>query len=105
MTDPVDPIDPHDLPDPTSPDPHAELEPDPDLELDAGEPGADALKPMRGESVAAAVGSFMAGIEQQVFQRRPPAIELVQEVQPVRGVSGDGLEITISLPEPDAPKR
>lgn len=95
----TDPVDPHDLPDPTNPDP------DPDLELDAGEPGADALKPMRGESVAAAVGSFMAGIEQQVFQRRPPAIELVQEVQPVRGVSGDGLEITISLPEPDAPKR
>lgn len=95
--------DDHDLPDPTSPglDPDAQ----PDLELGSDEPGPDALKPMRGESVAAAVGSFMAGIEQQVFQRRPPAIELVQEVQPVRGVSGDGLEITISLPEPDAPKR
>jgi hypothetical protein len=65
----------------------------------------DALKPVRGESVAAAVGSFMAGIEQQVFQRRPPAIELIQEAQPVRGVSGDGLEITISLPDPGAPER
>ncbi len=95
--------DPDDLPDPTRPGPGPDAQPD--LELGSDEPGGDALKPMRGESVAAAVGSFMAGIEQQVFQRRPPAIELVQEVQPVRGVSGDGLEITISLPEPDAPKR
>jgi hypothetical protein len=94
MTDPNDPTRPtDDLPVPDAPD-----------ALDADDT-PDALKPMRGESVAAAVGSFMAGIEQQVFQRRPPAIELVQEVQPVRGVSGDGLEITISLPEPDPPKR
>lgn len=97
MTDPVD------QPGATSLDPDAE--PEPELELGPEGSGADALKPMRGESVAAAVGSFMAGIEQQVFQRRPPAIELVQGVQPVRGTSGDGLEITISLPEPDAPKR
>jgi hypothetical protein len=94
MTDPNDLTRPtDDLPVPDAPD-----------ALDADDT-PDALKPMRGESVAAAVGSFMAGIEQQVFQRRPPAIELVQEVQPVRGVSGDGLEITISLPEPDPPKR
>ncbi len=64
-------------------------------------PGA--LRPVQGESVAAAVGSFMAGIEQQVFQRRPPAIELVRETQPVRGTSGEGLEITISLPGPTRP--
>jgi hypothetical protein len=96
-TSPSDPTDDPELPAPEAPDTLAALE-------DADDT-PDALKPMRGESVAAAVGSFMAGIEQQVFQRRPPAIELVQEVQPVRGVSGDGLEITISLPEPDPPKR
>jgi hypothetical protein len=96
-------------PDPTGPtDPHASHAPDaPDQSTDALDPTdtADALRSVRGESVASAIGSFMAGIEQQVFQRRPPAIELVQEAQPVRGISGDGLEITISLPEPSASER
>ena len=86
--------------DPTRPEPTADPA-DPRDPTDA----PDALKPVRGESVASAIGSFMAGIEQQVFQRRPPAIELVQEAQPVRGVSGDGLEITISLPEPSPSER
>ena len=86
--------------DPTRPEPTADPA-DPRDPTDA----PDALKPVRVESVASAIGSFMAGIEQQVFQRRPPAIELVQEAQPVRGVSGDGLEITISLPEPSPSER
>lgn len=81
---------------------------DPERPGDAGAPdpdAPDALRSVSGESAAAAIGSFMGGIEQQVFQRRPPAIELVQQAQPVRGISGDGLEITISLPEPSAPER
>jgi hypothetical protein len=99
MTDPTGPTGLTDEPDlPEQPEQHPEGPGDPsDV--------PDALKPVRGESVAAAVGSFMAGIEQQVFQRRPPAIELVQQAQPVRGISGDGLEITISLPDPGAPER
>lgn len=70
-------------------------------ELDGPEAGSTvpALKSTSGESVGAAVGSFMSGLEQQIFQRRPPAVELVRQAQPVRAVSGDGLEITISVPD------
>jgi hypothetical protein len=89
-------------PDPMLPDPL-----DPEDATDAEDAASsDALKPVRGESVAAAVGSFMAGIEQQVFQRRPPAVELVQEMQHARGITGDGLEITLHIPDlPPAPDR
>ena len=68
------------------------------------EPVAPALKAARGESVATAVGSFMAGIEQQVFQRRPPGVELVQEHAHQRGTSAEGLEVTIDIP-PLRPER
>lgn len=78
----------------------AGLEPGPTLEeeLESREPITPALKAGTGGSVATAVGSFMAGIEQQVFQRRPPAVELVQEHAPIRGTSAAGLEITIDVP-------
>ncbi len=81
------------------------LDADPDLDpdLDADEP-VPALKAAKGEAVATAVGSFMAGIEQQVFQRRPPAVELVQEHAHQRGTSSDGLEVTIDIP-PLPPER
>jgi hypothetical protein len=58
----------------------------------------DPLKRTRGEAIGVAVGSFMGGIEQMVFQRRPPAIELVRQAQPVRATTGDGRELTIELP-------
>jgi hypothetical protein len=103
MTHPTDPTDPTD---PTgTTDPHAPHAPEPSTDAPHPTDTADALRSVGGESAASAIGSFMAGIEQQVFQRRPPAIELVQEAQPVRGISGDGLEITISLPEPSASER
>lgn len=69
-----------------------------DPEPDDAETAAPALKASRGESVATAVGSFMAGIEQQVFQRRPPTVELVQEHAHPRGTSAEGLEVTIEIP-------
>ena len=69
-----------------------------EVALDAEKPTAGALRTSKGESVAAAVGSFMAGIEQQVFQRRPPGVELVQEHAPIRGTSASGLEVTIDVP-------
>ena len=79
-------------------DPGADLEADLDADLTDDEPVSPALKAARGESVAGAVGSFMAGIEQQVFQRRPPGVELVQEHSHSRGTSADGLEVTIEVP-------
>jgi hypothetical protein len=69
------------------------------LDGDAREPRSDALRDTRTESFGAAIGSFMAGLEEQIFQRRPPAVELVRQAQPVRMVSGEGMEITISVPD------
>jgi hypothetical protein len=71
--------------------------PDPELEPEA--PTTAPLRRSRGEVVGSAVASFMGGIEQQVFQRRPPAIELVRQPAPVRGVTGDGRELTVVLPD------
>jgi hypothetical protein len=70
------------------------------------EPTLAASPSSLGSSVAAAVGGFMGGIEQQVFHRRPPAIEVVRQATPVRGTSGEGVEVTIDLspPDPPAPK-
>ncbi|MFN8622762.1 MAG: hypothetical protein U0869_18660 [Chloroflexota bacterium] len=78
-------------------------------EIDAGAELADAddasgLRDTRSESFGAAIGSFMAGLEQQIFQKRPPAVEVIHEVQPSRMLSGEGLEVTISLPDPVPPK-
>jgi hypothetical protein len=91
--------------DPAPPD-LAEPDLDPELEeaLASDEPITPALRTSKGESVGAAVGSFMAGIEQQVFQRRPPGVELVREHAPIRGTSSDGLEVTIDVP-PLPPER
>jgi hypothetical protein len=83
-----------------APDPTDEADPkDECSEADerAEAPGTP-LRATRGESIGAAVGSFMGGIEQQVFQRRPPAVELVRQATPVRGTSGAGLQITIDVP-------
>ena len=78
-----------------------ELDPELQAALDSDEPITPALKGSAGESVGAAVGSFMAGIEQQIFQRRPPGVELVQEHAHHRGTSAEGLEITIDVPPVD----
>lgn len=89
-------------PDPSPSDPVPSPDPADDAdELEETEAGSTtpALKSRSGESVGAAVGSFMSGLEQQIFQRRPPAVELVRQAQPTRALSGDGLEITISVPE------
>lgn len=86
---------------PTDPWLDAPLDPELEAALDSGEPIAPALKGSAGESVGAAVGSFMAGIEQQIFQRRPPGVELVQEHAHHRGTSTEGLEITIDVPPVD----
>jgi hypothetical protein len=48
------------------------------------------------------IGGIVVGFDQQIFRNLPPAQELVEKSQPVRGVSGlgDGLEIV--FPDEDA---
>jgi hypothetical protein len=74
------------------------------------EPGHEAveatpLATSRGSSMGALIGGILGATEQQVFGRRPPAIELVRQAAPVRGVAADGSRITIELPvlDPAAP--
>jgi hypothetical protein len=51
--------------------------------------------------MGALIGGILGATEQQVFGRRPPAIELVRQATPVRGVAADGSHITLELPGPD----
>lgn len=49
------------------------------------------------------IGGIIVGFDQQIFRNLPPAQELVEKAQPVRGVSGlgDGLEIVFPDDETD----
>jgi len=45
------------------------------------------------------LGGVIAGIEQQVFGRKPPGEVQVRQAQPTRGLTGDGTEVTLDFPE------
>jgi hypothetical protein len=46
------------------------------------------------------MGGVIAGIEQQVFGRKPPGEIQVRQAQPTRGLTGDGNQVTLDFPEP-----
>jgi hypothetical protein len=56
----------------------------------------------RRRPVGETIGGIIVGFDQQIFRNLPPAQEVVQKSQPVRGLSGlgDGLEIV--FPDDDA---
>jgi hypothetical protein len=45
------------------------------------------------------MGGVIAGIEQQVFGRRPPGEVEVRQSQPTRGLTGDGNQVTLDFPD------
>jgi hypothetical protein len=50
--------------------------------------------------VGETIGGILVGFDQQVFRSTPPAQELVQKGQPVRGLSGeDGGALEVVFPE------
>jgi len=72
----------------------------------AAEPEAPA-RPLqaRRPSVGMTIGGILAGVDGQIFRSTPPAAELVQGADPVRGLSGeDGTLLSIELPEDEDPE-
>ncbi len=76
------------------------------------EPDRDAFDPEREplpalttsgfQQFGSVLGGVIAGIEQQVFGRKPPGEVQVRQAQPTRGLTGDGTEVTLDFPDPAA---
>lgn len=60
------------------------------------------LRPLRSsgfQQFGSVIGGAIAGIEEQVFGRRPPGEVQVRQAQPTRGLTGDGTAVTLDFPE------
>lgn len=51
------------------------------------------------QQFGAVMGGVIAGIEQQVFGRRPPGEVEIRQSQPTRGLTGDGTQVTLDFPD------
>ncbi|MET0773274.1 MAG: hypothetical protein ABWZ82_09335 [Candidatus Limnocylindrales bacterium] len=51
------------------------------------------------QQFGSAMGGVIAGIEQQVFGRRPPGEVEVRQSQPTRGLTGDGTQVILDFPD------
>ncbi|MBX3028763.1 MAG: hypothetical protein KF809_01255 [Chloroflexi bacterium] len=51
--------------------------------------------------VGGVIGGVIAGIEQQVFGRKPPGEVEIRQVQPARGLTNDGSTVTLEFPDRD----
>jgi len=66
-------------------------------------PAQDALPDFKGASIS--IGGFMAGLEQQILHKRPPAAIVIEEEarsepRSLNGLQLEGLEEPIERPEP-----
>lgn len=88
------------VPRPTAaPVPAVTEEPD-DAAFDAQREPLPALETSGFQQFGAVMGGIIAGIEQQVFGRRPPGEVEIRQSQPTRGLTGDGTQVTLDFPEP-----
>ena len=71
-------------------------------EADFEGPATPALKTSGFQQMGGAIGSAIAGIEQQVFGRPPPGPVLVRHVVPSGMKGPDGIDYVLDFPE-DAP--
>jgi hypothetical protein len=55
----------------------------------------------RGGGPTAAIGGMLAGFDHQIFRTTPPPHELVLKASPVRGLSGEGADLEITIPGED----
>ena len=70
----------------------------------AFDPAREPLEPLRSsgfQQFGTVLGGVIAGIEEQVFGRKPPGEIQVRHAQPTRGLTGDGTEVTLDFPEAD----
>jgi hypothetical protein len=74
-------------------------EPD-EAAFDARHEPLPALETSGFQQFGSVVGGVIAGIEQQVFGRKPPGEVQVRQAQPTRGLTGDGTQVTLDFPEP-----
>jgi hypothetical protein len=74
------------------------MEPDRDAFDPAREP-LPALTTSGFQQFGSVLGGVIAGIEQQVFGRKPPGEVQVRQAQPTRGLTGEGNEVTLDFPE------
>jgi hypothetical protein len=86
------------VPRPTD-EPAGSEEPDDDAFDETREP-LPALKSSGFQQFGSVMGGVIAGIEQQVFGRKPPGEVQVRQAQPTRGLTGDGNQVTLDFPEP-----
>ena len=56
-------------------------------------------KRKRGGLSGETLGGMLAGFDQQIMRTQPPPHELVQKGAPVRGLSGEGDDLVIVLPD------
>ncbi len=82
-------------PSPVTPDPDG---PDEDA-FDAQREPLPALETSGFQQFGAVMGGVIAGIEQQVFGRRPPGEVEIRQSQPTRGLTGDGTQVTLDFPD------
>jgi hypothetical protein len=67
--------------------------------FDADREPLPALKTSGFQQFGSVMGGVIAGIEQQVFGRKPPGEVQVRQAQPTRGLTGDGNQVTLDFPE------
>ncbi len=80
---------------PVAPDPG---EPD-EADFDTAREPLPALETSGFQQFGAVMGGVIAGIEQQVFGRRPPGEVEIRQSQPTRGLTGDGTQVILDFPD------
>jgi len=91
---------PHPTPPPAPQAGPAAIEDPDEAALDAAREPLPALKASGFQQFGSVMGGVIAGIEQQVFGRKPPGEVEIRQAQPTRGLTGDGTQVTLDFPEP-----
>jgi hypothetical protein len=69
--------------------------------FDAAREPLEPLKSSGFQQFGTVLGGVIAGIEEQVFGRKPPGEIQVRQAQPTRGLTGEGTEVTLHFPDPE----
>jgi hypothetical protein len=72
--------------------------------IESFDPVREPIEPLRSGGlgqVGGVIGGVIAGIEQQVFGRKPPGEVEIRQVQPARGLTTDGSTVTLEFPDHD----
>lgn len=87
------------LPAAASPESRDHDEPE-EVAFDAVREPLPALSSSGFQQFGSVMGGVIAGIEAQIFGRKPPGEVQVRQAQPTRGLTSDGTQVTLDFPEP-----